>query len=382
MESSGRPQLRSTEGKKSHAQNRKAEIERLRQESKMLENELDRLLLQRRFQEKGAVPPFSQRRSRPQQATRKFVAVDGYITIAPRKTKKHSAWKGIAKRQWDELLKAQYRNQELRASLEVEFVVRRELETVLAHYSPPKLDTSRCNIVAMMSDEDISKELVIRAENGLLELDDILRESPFADPNEYFFDSSVMKRNNLDEFVVFANMTLPFGVSLCAKTIWKILSSDAVKHSCYYHRVVQKSNSTVSYAFGARLSESGVDVDLRGNYSVCLFKDRERYVIVLMGIFVPKQLNGIECQGIVCRQCGWIVLTENGLCYTQSTLSRSHCRFTVDMNVSNEGLLANLCRSVAKSIHEVISSRVATIMEKLLVEEDWKLNGRLEGIVV
>ncbi|KAK1935806.1 hypothetical protein P3T76_010500 [Phytophthora citrophthora] len=231
-----------------------------------------------------------------------------------------------------------------------------------------------------MSEEDISKELVIRAENGLLELDSILRESPFADQNKYHFDTSVVERNNVQDFVVFANMTLPFGVIVCVKAIWKILSSDAIKQSCYYHRVVQKSNTTVSYAFGARLSEDGVDFDLRGNYSVCLFKDGERYIIVLMGIFVPKELNGVPCQGIVCRQCGWIELTKNGSCGTQSTISRSHCRFTVDVDGNDGGLLASLCRSVAKSMHEVISRRVASIMEKVLFEEEWKANGGPDGI--
>ncbi|KAL3670614.1 hypothetical protein V7S43_003806 [Phytophthora oleae] len=177
-------------------------------------------------------------------------------------------------------------------------------------------------------------------------------------------------------------MTLPFEVTVCVNAIWKVLSSDVIKHSCYYHRVVKKSNATVAYAFGTQISQGGVDAEIQGNYSVCLFKDGERYVIALIGVFVPKKMNGMLCQGIVCHLSSWIELTANSSSDVRSSLSRSHCRFTVELDGSNANLLASQCLSTAKSMHEVISSRVMSFLEKVLVEEDWKRNGRPMRIVV
>ncbi|OWY93298.1 hypothetical protein PHMEG_00037359 [Phytophthora megakarya] len=214
---------------KPFAQRQKLEIERLRREATTLEGELVRLQQQRRWlstktarRVNKSVPP-------------KFVNIQGYRAIAPRKSVKHFVWKEIAKRQWEERMRAENLNQELRSCLEVESVVHQQLE-LLRQRLPGENVIPRINPVP--NDDVVFNKLLTSAEDTLAEIDIVLRGAAYQDRNANYVDASVFQINtNTQAFVVNSSMTMPFCLQVVSRSIWKVLSNDRIKDYCYSHRV-------------------------------------------------------------------------------------------------------------------------------------------------
>ncbi|OWZ03579.1 hypothetical protein PHMEG_00024666 [Phytophthora megakarya] len=314
--------------------------------------------------------------------------MQGYRAIAPRKSVKHFVWKEIAKRQWEERMRAENLNQELRSCLEVESVVHQQLE-LLRQCLPDENASSNLfmskvipRINPVPNDDVVFNKLLTSAEDTLAEIDIVLRGAAYQDRNANYVDASVFQINtNTQAFVVNSSMTMPFCIQVVSRSIWKVLSSDNIKKYCYYHQVVQKSETSIAYTFGCQQTSQGVAADIHGKYVVCRFVDGKRIVIVLVGIFEPVKVNGLPYKGIRCRQTAWIELTNSGDTHTRS---RSQCRFTVELGSADPTgqLPYTPLFDVVKAVHEVVSTAVASLLEKVLIEEDWNLNGDPDSVAV
>ncbi|OWZ03577.1 hypothetical protein PHMEG_00024664 [Phytophthora megakarya] len=365
---------------KPFAQRQKLEIERLRREATTLEGELVRLQQQRRWlstktarRVKKSVPP-------------KFVNMQGYRAIAPRKSVKHFVWKEIAKRQWEERMRAENLNQELRSCLEVESVVHQQLE-LLRQCLPDENASSNLfmskfipRINPVPNDEVVFNDLLTRAENVLLDVDFALRGAAYGDRDAHFMNASVLRIDNTEAFVVRSNTIMPFCFQVVSRAMWKVLSSDHLKDCCYSHRVVRKSEGSVAYSFGTRHTSHGISSDIRGKYVVRRFKDAERIIITTIGVYEPVELNGVPCTGIRCRQMTWIELIS---CGYMRTLARSQCRFVIEEDKANPGKRSSYpVFDVAKAVHERLAPAILSVLEKTLVDEDLNLYGKPCGVAV
>ncbi|OWZ14219.1 Sulfatase, partial [Phytophthora megakarya] len=240
----------------------------------------------------------------------------------------------------------------------------------------------------VINEEDVFNDLLVRAENTLVDVTVALRGVDYGAHNTQLMNASLLRNDSETEaFVVRSNVIMPFCLQVVSKAIWAVLSSDNIKDYCYFHnvgapdvytrnlliillirQVVGKSQDSVAHYFGARQTTKDIACDFVGKYVICQFKDAERITIIMIGIYKPLDVNGLSCEGIRCHQTTWIELGRSG---DMGTHLRSQCRFTIEADRAITVGLSYLLFSVVQAIHETLSPSIHYILEKTLVEEDW-----------
>ncbi|KAG7391157.1 hypothetical protein PHYBOEH_006784 [Phytophthora boehmeriae] len=342
--------------KKNRARRRaKHQYEELRQEADKLEGDLD-VLRQLRMQ-----------RSEYARQVNEGKAKQGSAFTSPTQ---HFVWRKIAERQFKERWRAQSRNRELRSQLEAEFKLGRQLQTLLRHVLVPSQKIAEVVKRQPVKVKSVFEQEIVDAEGVLLEIEGALRGAAFTDPNDYF--TTAYKENGTNAFVIQSNVTLPFGVQVVGNALWSVLGNHRLKDLCYDHYVVFMTDDMLTQTFGIRSSINGKETDFRVKYTLCRFKDATRTVIVWVAYFEPIELDGVRYCNIQANQRGWIQLNNHT---AGNTLVRSHSRLTVEGGgVEKESQITSLL-DILKPMHDQVSVVVASLLEDVLFEEDWKLNG-------
>ncbi|KAG1690783.1 hypothetical protein DVH05_027832 [Phytophthora capsici] len=343
--------------KKKRVRRAKLELEFLRQESKKLEDELAQLLViqAQRPPNTSCIVSTAQQITDP----------NGYRPIAPRLQRKPSVWQEIALRQSNARGRSLVRNLELRARLEAEIKLGKQLVQLLERQSNVKL---LCRSVAKQ--DGTFKKLLERAEDLLLEMKKDLQGKAFSDPNASFNDTFVEKEGEKETFVMQANMTIPFCKDATAKALWKVLSSDEIDEYCYYHQVAHKTETVVAQVFGIHYNDGCMSADFRGRYIFSRFKEEDRIVIVWVAESELVELNGEKLSGVQGGTRGWIQVSD---ATTKKALVRSYSRLNMESR-NQPDLSLHSFSNLFQRMHDRFLASYSATMEKALIEEDWKLS--------
>ncbi|OWZ03578.1 hypothetical protein PHMEG_00024665 [Phytophthora megakarya] len=299
--------------------------------------------------------------------------------IKPRKVHKNFVWKEIAKRQLKERWRAYSENRELRERLVREYELGRHMQELLQKQQLSKCLAINDNSGSMLlrDDSDVFKEQLIQAENAFLRVDKVLQERRFTVFQSPYMGTSIEKDISGETFVMQSNMILPFNPTLVQKGFWSVLGSERIKDHCYEHHVTSKSDDVIAQSFGIHYTTDSVDGDFRCRYTLCRFLDGDRVVIVWVGLFEPVVFDGVPCCGVRCQQIGWIDLRKLHADSGTATLARHHSRLKVeaDKNVHDKKMLLESLSGLVPPIAEKLSTVCGSILENVLVEEDWKVNG-------
>ncbi|KAG3018428.1 hypothetical protein PC121_g8931 [Phytophthora cactorum] len=155
---------------------------------------------------------------------------------------------------------------------------------------------------------------------------------------------------------------------MCMKLISELRES--IKKHCYHHQVIHKSETVVAQSFGIRFNDDNVDADFRGKYTFSRFKDGDCIVIVWVAACEPVELNGTKCCGIQSQTTGWIQMSDQR---SAGTLVRSYSRLNVE-SVGEENPQLQSLRGLAQRFHDKFMAAHSSVLEKALIEEDWKMN--------
>ncbi|ETL28880.1 hypothetical protein F441_18306 [Phytophthora nicotianae CJ01A1] len=359
--------------KKKRIRRVKQELDYLRRESKKLEDELAQLHTIQANRPAGAIS-FRPRVTQTERVT----TSREYCAIAPRLRQKPSMWQAIAERQSRERGRVLARNMELRAQLETEYKLGKQLIQLLDRqiYAKALIQEKRHGL--LWGHADVFKQQLQQSENTLLEVKRVLQGPPFRDPTACFLDTFIEKNGDKEVFVVQSNATLPFGMQATASALWKVLSTDQIKNYCYHHQIAQKSDTIVAQSFGIRFKENTVDADFRGKYTFSRFTDGDCIVIVWVGACEPIELNGIKCRDIQSQTTGWVQISEQRSEEMKGTLVRSYSRLSVDSG-DDEKPQSGALLGLAQFFHDKFMATHYSVLEKSLIEEDWKMNSGWGG---
>ncbi|POM61872.1 hypothetical protein PHPALM_29046 [Phytophthora palmivora] len=298
-----------------------------------------------------------------------------FCLIEPRKKNSGFVWQEIAKRQLNERLRAQTANRELREQLQAEYSLGRQMMILLhrnAKLTTLKNPNKKRNL--LHDNEAVFKDQLAQAEDSLLEMENILLQPVFQDPQSYYLDTFLKKCGDQEFFIMESNVTLPFAPQVAANAVWKVMSTDKIKDHCYDHCFIHQSDTLLSQAFGIHFTTDASDADFRGNYTLCRFQDTNRIVIVWVALYIPVELNGLQYDGVQCQQLGWIEFIDYPVAKTNNALVRSYSRLSVDTTngAARNELQARSLFSLAKQMNEQVEALVSSHLEKALIEEDWK----------
>ncbi|POM69790.1 Hypothetical protein PHPALM_13894 [Phytophthora palmivora] len=232
-------------------------------------------------------------------------------------------------------------------------------------------------VQSVLTQDGDFKELIERAENTLLEMKAVLRGSAFSDTSACFLDTFVEHVDDQEVFVMQSNMALPFDLKATVTALWKVLSTDTIDEYCYYHQVVQKSETVIVQTFGIRYVDDVTDVDFRGKYIFSRFKDGDYVVIVWVAECEPIEVNGTQCSGVQCQTTGWIQLSAQKSVKIYGTLARAYSRLNVVSPRDKLDVTPQLHSflSLAQRMHDKFMVSFSSVLDKALIEEDWKMNG-------
>ncbi|KAL4116944.1 hypothetical protein PRIC2_012395 [Phytophthora ramorum] len=356
----------------------KVELDHLRLETRKLQVELAQM--QAIHTQQRGISSQQRVKGANYRAPENSQAMYGYRLIAPRKRVKEFMWQHIAESQLKERMRAQTRNQELREQLKAECELGRQMMILLhrrpmSQHSAALQDLHGRHSIPIKSPNDIFEDQVVQAENALLDMDRVLQRPAFKDMNACFVNTSITTNKNAKAFVMESNMILPFASQVAANAVWKVLTTDKMKKHCYEHRVVHKSDTVVSQDFGIHFITDVSDADFRCKYTICRFNDAGRVVVVWVAMYEPIELNELQYSGIRCQQLGWVEFKDSRSAGASSTRTRSYSRLTFDVNddTQKKELQVRSLFNLAQPIHEKVASLCSSMLEKALIEEDWKM---------
>ncbi|OWZ19482.1 hypothetical protein PHMEG_0006276 [Phytophthora megakarya] len=291
-------------------------------------------------------------------------------------TDSKSVWKEVAKHQQDERLRSHTINQELRDRLQAECCLGRQLMTLLHRNTKVRM-SPQSRKLPLDDDEAIFKIHLVQAEDSLLEMEKILLQPAFQDPNASFVDTFVRKCGDKKFFVRESNSTLPFTVQVAANAVWNVMGTSKVKDHGYNHHFVHRSDTVLAQTFGIHFTTDASEAHFRTNYTLRRFNDCNRVVIAWVALYEPVELNGLQYKGEICQQIGWMELRDHPLEKTNITNVRSYSRLSVTADnivQNNEQQMWSLF-SIAQQIHEQVEGLFSFHLQEELIEEDWKTHG-------
>ncbi|RLN94659.1 hypothetical protein BBJ28_00004082 [Nothophytophthora sp. Chile5] len=404
--------------KKKRVRREKIELEYLRGELVKLEDELEQL--KTRGHERRHRSGCSVSEDQLKRATAICLPTFGYRPIAPRDDvvstpANQFTWQAIAERQFKERCRAQRQHHQLLAQLEAEAELGRQMQMLLRRRPSPKVGrfylhtrylfeivghadifcvltmrycgcfdvqhlasllAPKCARSPPCKNEDaVFMDQLARVEDALLHMEVMLRKPVFRDSTSSFVDA-FMEKDTIAAggmaFIMQSCVTLPFDVQVTGNALWRVLTSDSIKTRCYHHH----TDNLVAQSFGMHYTSDTIDVDLRGQYTFRRFNDHNCIVIVWTALLEPVELNGTAFHGLQCQQTGWIRHCGQQAGAIKSTRSQSYSRVAIEVqdDMEERDLQAQVQAliDIARPAHESILAFCASMIEEMLVKEDWR----------
>ncbi|KAG1712914.1 hypothetical protein DVH05_000646 [Phytophthora capsici] len=343
-----------------------------------------------------------QLKSRKDEELGQVVAVESGVNGPP-------IWKGIAERQHKERMRAEEKNQKLRASLEGQLQLASRLERLLKkrprdeevaeltggkHYKP--LAPAK----AMPSDDDIFAEQLAYVERAHLDATDIFGTPDFADRGATFCDLHVMNDPESDTGVAFVTKSssmLPFDVQVTEKAFWRTFAEEGPTSKSYFIDEKLSTENLIARSYALNFDAGSFQTNVRGKQTYRKYVDNDCVMIMWKSLTEPIEINGIKLNGLRCNQTGWMVLrgvniTPNdgqSRCITTSeamlsTSLQSYCKMIVELqdDIADQELQVGALTNFVVNSHDAITDVCGKIINRVLVEEDWNINGWLDNLAL
>ncbi|KAG1692509.1 hypothetical protein DVH05_025261 [Phytophthora capsici] len=293
-----------------------------------------------------------------------------------------SVWKGVAERQQKERARVEEKNRELRSSLEGQIKLAKKLESLLP---------------APTTDEEIFADQLAHVQQAHLELDRVFCGPEFAAPAP-FYNFQVTNDSESSSGVAFvkkAKSVLPFDLQVAEKAFWRTFVKEGTGRDSFFYfdeRLSTENLVAVSYGLHFQAGEFHAKVLGKQTYRKCIVGDK--VLISWKWVVNPVEVNGSKFHGIRCHESGWIVLRSVNVDCTASAVAidselgntvtstelQSYSKMTIELqeDVVNQELQVGTLTSFVVSMHDTVTEACGKIISKMLVEEDWNLNGWLD----
>ncbi|KAI9990545.1 hypothetical protein PInf_018108 [Phytophthora infestans] len=319
---------------------------------------------------------------------------------------KTSIWKGIAERQQAERARVEEKNQKLRASLEGQLQLATKLERLLRKRPRDEdvaelADHKRFKTLTMApTDDDIFADQLAHVQRAHLDANDIFGGPEFMDRAASFCNLQVTDDSASDTglaFVTKASSMLPFDVHVAEKAFWRVFAEEGPSKMSYFHEERLATDNLVARSYALEFKPGSFQTNVRGKQTYRKYVDNDCVLIMWKSRTEPIEINGVKLSGLRCNQVGWIVLrgvnlpaedVQSGLIDTSnimmSTSLQSYCKMTLDLqdDIADQELQVGALTNFVVNSHDVITDVCGKLINQVLVEEDWNLNGWLDNLAL
>ncbi|ETI41921.1 hypothetical protein F443_12886 [Phytophthora nicotianae P1569] len=318
-----------------------------------------------------------------------------------------SIWKGIAERQQTERARAEEKNQKLRASLEGQLKLATKLERLLRKRLRDEevaelADNKRFKLPTVApTDDEIFADQLAHVERAHLDADNIFGGLEFADRTASFCNLRVTSDSESDTGVAFvtkASSMLPFDVHVTERAYWRAFTDEgpSIKMS-YFHEERVATENLVARSYALDFNAGSFQSNVRGKQTYRKYVDNDSVMIVWKSLTEPVEINGVKLSGLRCNQVGWIVLrgvnispedAQSGLIDTSKTMMstslQSYCRMRVELqdDIADQELQVGALTNFVVNSHDAITDVCGKLINQVLVEEDWNINGWLDNLAL
>ncbi|KAG7395769.1 hypothetical protein PHYBOEH_003204 [Phytophthora boehmeriae] len=326
-----------------------------------------------------------------------------------------SIWKGIAERQLKERERAETKNQKLRMSLEGQLKLATKLEKILRKRPrneetevltdikrfKPLMDTA-----VAPTDDEIFADQLAHVQRAHLAVDQLFSGPEYADRSAMFCDIHVMNDPNSDTGVAFvtkSNCMLPFDVHVTEKAFWRAFVKEGTPNLCYFLDERVSTDTLVARSYGLVFDAGCFRVNVRGKQTFRKFVSDNCVMLMWKAISEPVEINGTKFNGLRINQTVWIVFhgvnledtadavvknefdghtTTPG--FTTSTSLQSYSKMTLELqdDIVDQELQVGALTDFVVNSHDTITEVCGKMINDVILEEDWNLNGWLDNIAL
>ncbi|KAE8986499.1 hypothetical protein PR003_g23781 [Phytophthora rubi] len=330
---------------------------------------------------------------------------DSQVAAIKTEAQAPSLWKGIAERQRKGRAQAEEKNQRLRVSLEGQLKLAAKLERMLRkrpreeevaevigckRYKPVLDSTVR------PTDDEIFADQLAHLERAHLVVGELFGGPEFADRTALFCDLHVMEDPNSDTGVAFvtkASSMLPFDLHVTEKAFWRTFAEDGPKKKSYFHDERIVTENLVARSYGLNFDAGSFHTNVRGKQTYRKYVGDDYVIIMWKSRTEPVEINSTKFSGLRCTQTAWIVLrgvnlvssdAQAGSSVMVSTSLQSYSKMTLDLeeDIADQELQVGALTDFVVNSHDVITDVCGKMINEVLVEEDWNINGWLNNIVL
>ncbi|OWZ15558.1 hypothetical protein PHMEG_00010775 [Phytophthora megakarya] len=330
-----------------------------------------------------------------------------FSPVIKTETKGPSIWKGIAERQQKERARAEEKNQKLRVSLEGQLKLATKLERLLRKRPrDEEVDEAtgykRCkplDVSMGLTDDEIFADQLAHVQRAHLDADKVFGGPEFADRAVSFCDLHVMNDTGSDTGVAFVTKAcsmLPFDFQVTQTAFWRAFAEDGPKKMSYFHDERLSTENLVARSYALHFTAGSFRMNVRGKQTYRKFVGDDCTMILWKSLTEPIEINGIELSGLRCNQVGWIVLrgvnltsgdVQSGIDTSMTMMStslQSYCKMTLELqdDIADQDIQVGALTNFVVNSHDAITDMCGKLINEVLVEEDWNINGWLENIAL
>ncbi|ETI37563.1 hypothetical protein F443_16511 [Phytophthora nicotianae P1569] len=306
---------------------------------------------------------------------------------------KKALWKPIAERQRKERIRAEVENQKLRAAVksQLKLVTRLQglLRKRLKEEDVEKLVGPRRLLWVprswSLTDNDIFADQLSHVQRAHLEVGQLFSGPDFENTFSTFSNMHVVSDNSSDTGVAFvtrSNAVLPFDVKVTERGFWRVFAMESIAKTRYFNEKRMSTESVVANSYGLRFNAGDFCGDVLGKQTYRRYIADDYIVIMWKSIVEPGEINGTKFYGLRCHQKGWLKLRAvhlvNGVAGPMtSTALQTFSKMTVELcgDIADRDLQACAITDFIVSSHETTTKVYGGMINDVLVEEDWNLNG-------
>ncbi|KAG2521127.1 hypothetical protein JM16_006416 [Phytophthora kernoviae] len=264
----------------------------------------------------------------------------------------------------------------------------------------PLLDT-----VVTPTDDDIFADQLAHVQRAHLEADQLFSGPEYANRSIVFCDMHVMNDPNSDvgvAFVTKANCMLPFDLHVTEKAFWRSFVGEGTTDLCYFLDDRISTDDLVARSYGLHFDADSFHINARGKQTFRKYVGDNCVMLMWKAISEPVEINGTKFYGLRVNQTVWIVLRGVNLedtadtpvkteCsgdsiprFNTSTSLQSYSKMTLELqdDIVDQELQVGALTDFVVNSHDTISEVCGKMINKVLVEEDWNLNGWLDNIAL
>ncbi|KAE9291523.1 hypothetical protein PF008_g25308 [Phytophthora fragariae] len=229
-------------------------------------------------------------------------------------------WKEMASHQLEQRLKSERENRRLKAVLEGQIKIGKNLAKLLEATSTTQPMESCLQRTRRMhtsapdrTGPGIFAELMAGVDESYREVDDVFRANGLGEMESSFSDAKMRVGPDGVYMEIFANKVLPFDVVSTGTAAWELFakSMERMPFRFFYQKDPQNletTDDTIVESFGMELHANGTQAGFRVKQSLRRYVEEDRVVIVWRSFIDPVEFSGAPLRGAEFREKGYIVV--------------------------------------------------------------------------